>query len=89
MIYLPGFYYEAVFILRIFTPEQVFLIMKQFLFLELLKRFINALTTLKQLPRAEDDELKKIRHGKVKDFVGDFNKLFEDLAKRYKKMPRK
>ena len=22
---------------------------------------------------------------KVKDFVGDFNKLFEDLAKRYKK----
>ena len=26
---------------------------------------------------------------KVKDFVGDFNKYFEDLAKRYKKMPRK
>ena len=24
---------------------------------------------------------------KVKDFVGDFNKLIEDLAKRYKKMP--
>ena len=22
---------------------------------------------------------------KVKDFVGDFNKLFEDLAKKYKK----
>ena len=22
---------------------------------------------------------------KVKDFVGDFNKLFEDLAKRYRK----
>ena len=26
---------------------------------------------------------------KVKDFVGDFNKYFEDLAKRYEKMPRK
>ena len=59
--------------------------MKQFFFLELLKQFINALTTLKQLPWAKDDEPKKIRHGKVKDFVGDFNKLFEDLAKRYKK----
>ena len=26
---------------------------------------------------------------KVKDFVGDFNKLFEDLAKGIEKMPRK
>ena len=26
---------------------------------------------------------------KVKDFVGDFKKLFEDLAKSIEKMPRK
>ena len=27
----------------------------------------------------EDENLKNIRHRKVKEFVGDFNKLFEDL----------
>ena len=26
---------------------------------------------------------------RVKDFVGDFNKFFEDLAKSYKKDPKK
>ena len=37
-----------------------------------------------QLHTAEDDDERKtksIRRKKVKDFVGDFNKFFEDLAK--------
>ena len=44
--------------------------------------------TLTQLPTGEDDdehETKNIRQKKVKDFVGDFNKFFEDLAKRYER----
>ena len=44
--------------------------------------------TLTQLPTHEDDdehETKNIRQERLQDFVGDFNKHFEDLAKRYKK----
>ena len=38
-----------------------------------------------QLPTGENDEHEEnIRQRKVKDFVGDFNKYFEDLAKKYK-----
>ena len=46
------------------------------------------LPTLMQLPTGEDDEHKFKRvldEEKVKDFVGGFNRYFEDLAKRYKK----
>ena len=46
--------------------------------------------TLTQLPTGENDQHEKnIRRRKVKDFVGDFNKYFEDLAKRYKKDAKK
>ena len=43
---------------------------------------------LTQLPTGEDDdehEKQILDEEKVKDFVGDFNKFFEDLAKWYKK----
>ena len=63
-----------------------------FLFLELLKRYINTLPTLKQqLPMGEDDDEQEriLDEEKVKDFVGDFNKFFEDLARSYKKDVKK
>ena len=50
------------------------------------------LQTLMQLPTGEDDEHKFKRvldEEKVKDFVGDFYRYFEDLAKGIKKMLRK
>ena len=46
------------------------------------------LPTLTQLPTGEDDdehEKRILDEEKLKDFVGDFNKFFEDLAKWYKK----
>ena len=53
------------------------LIMKQFLFLELLKQFSNALPTLTQLKNMNTQRTLDVE--KVREFVGDFNKLFEDL----------
>ena len=43
--------------------------------------------TLTQLPTGEDDDKHErvLDEEKFKDFVGDFNKYFEDLAKKYKK----
>ena len=35
------------------------------------------------------DKKRTLDEEKVKDFVEDFNKFFGDLAKSYKKMPRK
>ena len=56
------------------------------LILELFKYVANANAT----PPGKDDEHEKtLDEEKLKDFVGDFNKFFEDLAKSYKKMPRK
>ena len=54
-----------------------------FYILELFKYVANAnatflLAKMMNMKRILDEE-------KVKDFVGDFNKYFEDLAKRYKK----
>ena len=54
--------------------------------LELLKYVANANTT----PPGKDDEHEKtLDEEKLKDFVGDFNKFFEDLAKSYKKDAKK
>ena len=45
--------------------------------LELLKRFINASPTLTQLKNMKTQRTLDVE--RVKEFVGDFNKLFEDL----------
>ena len=45
---------------------------------------------LTQLPTGKDDEHEKnIRQRKLKDFVEDFNKFFEDLVKSYEKDAKK
>ena len=51
--------------------------MKQFLFLELLKRYINMLPTLTQWKMMNTQI--KLDIEEVKKIVGDFNKLFKDL----------
>ena len=40
-------------------------------------------------PDKDDEHEKTLDEGKLKDFVGDFNKFFEDLAKSYKKDAKK
>ena len=55
--------------------------MKQFLFLELLKQFINVLTTLKQWKMMNTQI--KLDVEEVRELVGDFDKLFENLVKAY------
>ena len=60
--------------------------------MELLKGYINMLPTLTQLPtRAKMMMNKKITldEEKVKYFVADFSKFFEDLAKSYQKDAKK
>ena len=43
-----------------------------------------------QLPQAKMMNMEKtLDEEKLKDFVGDFNKFFEDLAKSYKKDAKK